>query len=314
MSIPAPPIRGVLAPVVTPFTAALAPDPARLARHCRWLLDLGCDGLAVFGTNSEANSMAAEERMDLLEAIIAAGIPAGRLMPGTGCCSITETARLSAHATRLGCAGVLALPPFYYKGVPEDGLFRHFSEVIGRVGDPRLRLYLYHIPPVAVVGIAPGLIARLLDAFPGTVAGLKDSSGDWSNTGSLIRQFGPRGFDVFAGSEVFLLRTLAAGGAGCITAGANVNPHGIAAVLRAHRQGQDAPAAQEAANQVRTALQRASSMIPALKACIAHHAADPAWRTVRPPLAELAPDEAARVVADATAAGLTMPGLREGLR
>lgn len=256
--------------------------------------------------------MAAEERMDLLEAIIGAGVPAARLMPGTGCCSITETARLSAHATRLGCAGVLVLPPFYYKGVPEDGLFRHFSEVIGRVGDTRLRLYLYHIPPVAVVGIPPGLIAGLLDAFPGTVAGLKDSSGDWSHTESLIRRFGPRGFDVFAGSEVFLLRTLVAGGAGCITAGANVNPHGIAAVLRAHRQGQDALAAQEAADRVRTALQGASSMIPALKACIAHHAADPAWHTVRPPLAELAPGEAARVVAEATAAGLTMPGLRMG--
>lgn len=258
--------------------------------------------------------MAAEERMDLLEAIIAAGVPAARLMPGTGCCSITETARLSAHATRLGCAGVLALPPFYYKGVPEDGLFRHFSEVIGRVGDTRLRLYLYHIPPVAVVGIPPGLIVRLLDAFPGAVAGLKDSSGDWNHTESLIRQFGPQGFDVFAGSEVFLLRTLAAGGAGCITAGANVNPHGIAAVLQAHRLGQDARPAQEVADRVRAALQHASSMIPALKACLAHHAMDPAWCTVRPPLTELAPDERARVVAEATAAGLTMPGLGAELR
>lgn len=305
-------LRGVLAPVVTPFQADLAPDPVRLARHCRWLLDHGCDGLAIFGTNSEANSMAADERMALLEAMVEAGIPPARLMPGTGCCSITETARLTRHAVALGCAGVLVLPPFYYKGVPDEGLYRHFSEVIQRVGSPALRLYLYHIPPVAVVGIPHALIARLLDAHPGTVAGLKDSSGDWDNTRALIERFGPRGFDVFAGSEVFLLRTLAAGGAGCITAGANVNPHGIAAVLRAHQAGQDPAQAQVAADQVRGALQRAPSMIPALKACIAHHAGDPAWRTVRPPLAGLAPGDEARVLAEVASAGLTMPGIGTG--
>jgi 4-hydroxy-tetrahydrodipicolinate synthase len=220
-------LRGVLAPVITPFHADYSPDAARFVRHCQWLLAHGCDGLAVFGTNSEANSLAASERMDLLERLVAAGVPAAKLMPGTGCCSLTETTELTAHAVKLGCAGVLTLPPFYYKGVPEEGLFRHFSEVIQRVGDARLRLYLYHIPPVAVVPITAGLVARLLDAYPQAVAGLKDSSGDWSNTKGLIESFGARGFDVFAGSEVFLLRTLRAGGAGCITAGANVNPHGI---------------------------------------------------------------------------------------
>ena len=138
-------LRGVLAPVVTPFKQDLAPDPQRLVRHCKWLLAHGCAGLAVFGTNSEANSLSADERMMLLEQLVESGVPAARLMPGTGCCSITESTRLTAHATKLGCAGVLMLPPFYYKGVPDEGLYRNFSSVIERVGDERLQVYLYHI-------------------------------------------------------------------------------------------------------------------------------------------------------------------------
>src|SRR2546421_8007819 len=130
-------IRGVLAPVVTPFNADLSPDRERFIRHCQWLLSQDC-GLAVFGTNSEANSMSAKERMGLLDTIVSAGVPTDRMMPGTGACSINEAAEVSAHATRLGVGGVLMLPPFYYKGVPEEGLFRFFSEVVQRVGDDRL--------------------------------------------------------------------------------------------------------------------------------------------------------------------------------
>src|SRR4029077_834265 len=132
-----------------------------------------------FGTNSEANSLAAEERSALLDALVAAGVDTSRMMPGTGSGSITETVRLTSRAVRHGCAGVLMLPPFYYKGVSEEGLYRHFSEVVQRVGDARLRIYLYHIPPGAVVGITPGLGERLLKAYPSAIAGMKDSSGDW---------------------------------------------------------------------------------------------------------------------------------------
>src|SRR5205085_10803888 len=107
--------RGVLAPVVTPFAEGLKPDAPRLARHCRWLLEQGV-GLAVFGTNSEANSMSMAEKLALLDELIAAGIPAARMMPGTGCCAIPDTVELTRKAVQLGCAGVLMLPPFYYKG------------------------------------------------------------------------------------------------------------------------------------------------------------------------------------------------------
>jgi 4-hydroxy-tetrahydrodipicolinate synthase len=302
-------LRGVLSPVVTPFRKDYSPDAPRFVRHCKWLLAHGCSGLAVFGTNSEANSLSAEERMTLLEQLVEGGVPAAQLMPGTGCCALTDSVRLTAHAVKLGCAGVLMLPPFYYKGVPDDGLFRNFSEVIQRVGDDRLQLYLYHIPPVAQVAITLGLIERLLKAHPKQVAGVKDSSGDWDNTKAMIDAFARQGFEVFAGSEVFLLKNMRAGGVGCITAGANVNPHGIDKVYRAW-QSADAEKLQAGIDSVRKILQSQVSMIPALKAAIAHYAQDADWMTVRPPLVELTVEQRATMVSDLLAAGFDMPGIR----
>jgi 4-hydroxy-tetrahydrodipicolinate synthase len=302
-------LRGVLAPVVTPFRKDYAPDAQRFVRHCKWLLEHGCAGLAVFGTNSEANSLSADERMTLLEQLVEAGVPASKLMPGTGCSALTDSVRLTGHAVKLGCAGVLMLPPFYYKGVPDEGLFRNFSEVIQRVGDDRLQLYLYHIPPVAQVPITLPLIEMLLEAYPKTVAGVKDSSGDWNNTKAMIDAFAKRGFEVFAGSEVFLLKNMRAGGVGCITAGANVNPHGIDKVYRAW-QSADAEKLQAEIDRVRQILQSQVSMIPALKAAIAHYAQDADWMTVRPPLVELTVEQRATMVSDLLAAGFDMPGLR----
>src|SRR6266487_3953212 len=184
-------IRGVLAPVVTPFKSDLSPDSQRLIAHCRWLLSQNC-GLAVFGTNSEANSLSMEERAMLLEELVAAGVDPSRMMPGTGCCSITETVKLPAQAVEHSCAGVLMLPPFYYKDISEEGLYRYFSEVVQRVGDARLKIYLYHIPPVAVGGITTRLVERLLGAYPNAIAGMKDSSGDWNNTRMFLDAFAVR--------------------------------------------------------------------------------------------------------------------------
>ena len=155
-------IEGVLSPVVTPFKRDYAPDTERFVRHCRWLLKNGCAGLAVFGTNSEANSMSVAEKRALLEGLVAGGVPASALMPGTGHSALSDSIELTRAAVKLGCAGVLMLPPFYYKGVSDEGLYRNFAEVIERVGDDRLQLYLYHIPPVSQVPISLELIDRLL--------------------------------------------------------------------------------------------------------------------------------------------------------
>src|SRR6266853_5430867 len=215
------PFAGVLVPVLTPFTRSGEPDAGRFIAFCRWLLDQGADGLAIFGTTSEANSMAASERMELLDRLIASGIPAAKLMPGAGACSMTEAATLIRHAVGHGVGGVLMLPPFYYKGMDDDGLFAFFAGVIDRVGSSALRVFLYHIPPQTVLGLSLDLVGRLIEAYPETVVGLKDSSGDWNNTAALLERF--PGFAVFPGSEVFLLDGLRKGGAGCITASGHVN-------------------------------------------------------------------------------------------
>ena len=151
---------GVLAPVVTPFDETLAPDAAKLAAQCHWLIAQGA-GLAVFGTNSEANSLSVDEKIELLDRLVEADVPPESLMPGTGCCALTDSVRLTAHAATLGCGGVLMLPPFYYKGVSDDGLYRNYAEVIERVGSDRLCIYLYHIPPIAQVGLSVELSIEL---------------------------------------------------------------------------------------------------------------------------------------------------------
>ncbi len=299
-------IRGVLSPVVTPFGKDLVPDAGRFIAHCRWLLSQHC-GLAVFGTNSEANSLSVNERIALLDALLAADVDPSRMMPGTGCCALTDTVRLTEHAVKAGCAGVLMLPPFYYKDVSEDGLYRSFAEVVERVGDARLRIYLYHIPPVAVVGITTGLVERLLKKYPSSIAGMKDSSGDWTNTRKYLDAFAKSGFDVFAGSESFLLANMKAGGAGCISATANVNPAAIAKLYREWKKS-DADLQQEALNAVRKTVGQ-YVMIPALKQVIAYYANDPAWVTVRPPLVELTAAQAKNVIDGLKKLNFEMPGL-----
>jgi 4-hydroxy-tetrahydrodipicolinate synthase len=299
-------IRGLLAPVVTPFGKDLSPDAGRFIAHCRWLATQNC-GLAVFGTNSEANSLSTNERIALLDALLAADVDPSRMMPGTGCCALTDTVRLTEHAVKAGCAGVLMLPPFYYKDVSEDGLYRSFSEVIERVGDARLRVYLYHIPPVAVVGITTGLVERLLKKYPTAIAGMKDSSGDWNNTRTFLDAFAKGGFDVFAGSESFLLANMKSGGAGCISATANVNPAAIDKLYRDWRKP-DADLQQEALNVVRKTVGQ-YVMIPALKSVIAHYAKDPEWSAVRPPLTELTAAQAKSVIDGLRRLGFDMPGL-----
>jgi 4-hydroxy-tetrahydrodipicolinate synthase len=299
-------LRGVLSPVVTPFTNDLAADPKRFVQHCRWLLDKGV-GLAVFGTNSEGNSLSVAERRHLLDALLTAGVDPARLMPGTGCCAFPDTVELTRHAVSAGCAGVLMLPPFYYKNQSDAGLFRAFSEVIQRVGDTRLRVYLYHIPPVAQVPLSLSLIERLLQEYPGAIAGIKDSSGDWSNTEAMLQRFQSDSFDVFCGSEVFLLQTLRSGGAGCITATGNVNPAAIVDLDKTWRE----PGAEEKQAEL-TATRRVFEVLPmiaSMKAAIAWQRDDEEWRNVRPPLMNAPDDKAARLREALAGRGFTMPDI-----
>jgi 4-hydroxy-tetrahydrodipicolinate synthase len=284
MSTPTPGLRGVLSPVLTPFNADRTPSPARFVKHCQWLLRQDV-GLAVFGTNSEANSLSVGEKRALLDTLLDAGLPPARIMPGTGACALPDAVELTRHAVQSGCAGVLMLPPFFYKGVSDEGLFRGFAEVIERVADARLRVYLYHIPPVSQIGLSFTLIERLLARYPGVIAGVKDSAGDWNHTAALLKTFQSDTFDVFAGTETLLLSTLQRGGAGCITATGNVNARAIVHLARTWRDA-NAAAQQQRLNETRAIFQR-YPIIAAMKAAIAWQSGDAQWAAVRPPLIEL---------------------------
>ena len=228
------------------------------------------------------------------------------MMPGTGCCALTDSVRMTAHAAKLGCGGTLMLPPFYYKGVSDDGLYASYAEIIQRVGNDALQIYLYHSPPIAQVGLSVDLIDRLVKDFPDTVVGIKDSSGDWENTKSMLdRQWDD--FRVFVGSESFLLANMRNGGAGCISATANINPAAIDHLYQTWEAG-DADDQQAALNDVRDTVMQ-FPMIPALKSTVAEFSGDDAWRTVRPPLVQLGADDSATLATTLKDSGFEMPGL-----
>lgn len=304
--------RGVWVPALTPFNDDLSVNQAAFVHHCVWLLEQGADGLAVFGTTSEANSLSLAERKALLEALLAAGIAPERLMPGVGCTALPDTLALGRHALEQGCRAVLMLPPFYYKGVSDAGLQAAFSWVIEQAASQALRVFLYHIPPVAQVPLSPSLVAALRDAHPGRIAGVKDSGGDWAHTRALLARFPD--LAIFAGSERFLLDTLRQGGAGCITASGNVNPGGIRLVYQ-HWRGADSAkvdALQDRATAFRDLLE-GFAMIPALKALCAWHYGDDLWCNVRPPLMPLTEPERAQLRQKTDRFGFSMSDSRESM-
>ena len=274
---------GVLVPVLTPFGEELRPEPGLYIAFCRSLLEQGAGGLAVFGTTSEANSMTIAERRGLLAALVEGGIEPKRLMPGTGASAIPDAVELTRDAVEAGAGGVLLLPPFYYKAPPEDGVFAYFSEVIERVGDRRLKVFLYHIPQISGVPVTREIVARLVDRYGATIAGLKDSSGDWSNTATLLNRF-PQ-LSIFPGSERFLMQGLAAGAPGCISATANYDAGLISEVIKTA----DGPERERLARRmvaIRSAFEK-HPVIPALKFMQARRGGNPVWRAVRPPLRPL---------------------------
>lgn len=280
------PLTGLWPPVSTPFADDGSVAYGKLVKHSQALLDDGATGLAILGTTSEANSLTLDERRRAIDAHVEGGIPAHRLLPGTGACAVDDVVALSRHAGEIGAAAVLLLPPFYYKGVSDEGLFRFVAQVIERCGANVPRIMLYHIPPMAAVGWSHALIARLLEAFPGVIAGMKDSSGDAEHTMRTIDAFPD--FAVFPGAEIYLLSALQRGARGCISATANVNARGIVNLI-AKYQTPEAPRLQEQLNAVRVAIQ-SRGLVPASKAVLAARYKDDSWRNVRPPLVELAED------------------------
>jgi len=286
-------IRGVIAPILTPFNDDLSIATDLYVEHAQWLLDQGCAGLAPFGTTGEALSVGIDERIEAIRALVDGGIDPSVLIPGTGLSNVTDTARLSRACLHMGCAAVMTLPPFYYKAVSEDGLYRYFTALLGVIGE-HARIVLYHIPPVAIVGISVTLARRLHTEFPANFVGIKDSSGDWDNTRAL---FGIDGLTVYPGSELPLIEALELGGPGCISATANTNAALIATVVRQFDAG-DRDAALRTHGLVRAIrlVMQDAAPIPAQKQLLAMATADARWATVRPPLMAM-PEAAGRELA-----------------
>lgn len=288
--------RGVFCAALTPLTADLAPDHARFVAHCRWLLDEGCDGIALLGTTGEANSFSLGERQGLLEAAVAGGIAPERLLPGTGVAALTETVALTRHALSLGVATVVMLPPFYYKGVSEDGLFAAYAEVVERVADARLRIVLYHIPQMSAVPITVPLIERLRARYPGVFIGIKDSAGELAHMEALVERF--PGLAVLAGADPLMLPLLQKGGAGCITATSNLVAADLAFVFRHFDDPARAAQVEAAQARIVAARNRASrfAQMASLKVLLAARTGDDGWRRLRPPLLPLTEQEAAALL------------------
>jgi 4-hydroxy-tetrahydrodipicolinate synthase len=281
-------IRGVIAPILTPFNDNMSVATDLYVAHARRLFEQGCAGIAPFGTTGEALSVGIDERIAAIRTLIEGGISPSRMIPGTGLSNVADTARLSRACLDMGCAGVMTLPPFYFKAVSEDGLYRHFAQLIDTIGSDA-RIYLYHIPPIAIVGIPPSLAARLRADFPEQIVGIKDSSGDWDNTKSLLAI---DDLIVYPGSELPLLDALEFGAPGCITATANTNARDIANVVSFYDQGKldAARTLHETVKQFRMIVQDYAP-IPAQKRLLAMSTGDARWANVRPPLTAMLEEE-----------------------
>ncbi len=276
---------GLIAPNLTPFNADFSIDTARYIEHAQFLLAAGCVGLAPFGTTGEALSVGIDERIATLQAVVDAGVDPARLMPGTGLTNLADTARLTTACMDLGCAGVMVLPPFYFKNVPDEGLYAYIAGLIETVDRNDLKICLYHIPPVAVVGFPLALVARLRSAFPEQIVAIKDSSGDWSNVEAL---FGVDGLAVYPGTELFVIEAMKRGAPGCISALANINSRAIADVIEAFAAGRldEAETLQTPVAELRQLVQQYAP-INAQKRLLALETGDASWAIVRPPLVPL---------------------------
>ena len=295
-------MKGIYAAVATPCDPQGRISVERYTRHARWLLRQGCHGLGVFGTTSETNCYSVAERKEALEAYIAAGLEPERMILGVGCCARSDTVALAEHALSLGVTRLLVLPPFFYKNNTDAGLIRAFAEVIDTIADDRLALYFYHFPQVSGVPVTKGVIAALRERYPNTIKGLKDSSGDWNHTRDLIESF--PGFEVFSGADDHLLRNLEAGGAGTISAAANLSCAASREVFEAFEAGnrQEAEAGMKLVTAVRMALS-ARPLVPAIKHVIADGHHDEVWENIRAPLVPLDAQSGAELLRDLDAAG-----------
>lgn len=294
---------GVNVAVLTAMRPDLSVDLDLMAAHSRWLLAQGANGLGVLGTTGEANSLGISERLALIEGLAERGLPTAQMLPGVGVPALTDTVVMAKRAAELGCRGALVLPPFFYKNPSEDGLFAYYSEIVQRLGGA-LKIYFYHFPAQSAVPITVSLIERLLRAYPTAFKGLKDSTGDWSNTKSYIDHFAAEGFEVYSGDDSHLLQNLQAGGAGTISAASNVTA-ATNAMVYGNWDNPKAAAAQRDLAAMRTAVS-GPTLIPGLKSLVARHTGNATWENIRPPHVKLTAEQKAKLFTTFDACGVQL--------
>ena len=282
-------IKGLIAPILSPFDNDLKFNQNMYNDLAHDLLENGCSGLAPFGTTGEALSLSNKERMNALEGLLNSGIKADQLIPGTGLCNFPDTVMISKHALDLGCHGVMTLPPFYFKGMSDEGLFDYFEKLIEEINHSKLKIFLYHIPQVSGVGLSIDLVSKLKKSYPDIVVGIKDSSGNWENTKSLL---GIDDLVVYPGAELPVIEAIKLGAPGCISATANLNGGDISKVINfCHdNEWEKAEDLHKKVTKVRLLFQDYAP-IPAQKGLLAKKTKIGEWLNVRPPLKSINNDK-----------------------
>ncbi len=283
--------EGVFAASVTPLKKDFSIDHEALLNHCIWLLANGNNGICFMGTTGEANSFSVSERIAALDYLVDNGFPPDKLLVGTGCCALPDTIQLTKNATSKGVGGVLMLPPFYYKGISDDGLMNYFIRVIEGVDDPNLKIYLYHFPKMTGIPFSISFVKNIVSSHPDTVVGMKDSSGDRSNMEAICT--GIPGFKLYSGTEKYFLDVLRAGGAGVISATTNLTG-AMAAQVYTHRNDDKADELQAKLTEARLAFEGAS-FISSVKQVLAKHHQNKEWLHTRPPNENLTEEQTAEL-------------------
>ena len=273
--------RGIWPAMLTPLDEALNIDHAKLVAHAQSLLKAGCGGVTIFGTTGEGPSFSLSERKEALEQLIARGFPADRIMVSTSCAALIETTELTQHAVDLGVHGCLVLPPFFFKGVSDEGIVNGYAQVIDSVNRNNWRLYLYHIPQVIGVSLTHEVIRQLVSRYPKIIVGIKDSACDRAHSEGLAKAFMPP-LTVYVGYEPDLTIMGPLGSSGAISGLANFMPRVV------HRMvlSSTAPQTAQDAKRIDGMLQllKPHSLMPALKGVMAALNHDASWLRVRPPL------------------------------
>ncbi len=274
---------GLSCAITTPMREGGSVDLPRLVTHARHVLAQGCDSVTLFGTTGEGAALGLPARAAMMGALMGAGVdPATQVYAGVAAASLNEAVEQGRLALDAGAKGLLVAPPFYFKGVSDEGLFRWFSQLFEKLGPSVRNVILYHIPSVTAVGLSVGLIDRLKKAFPGVVTGVKDSSGDYANTEAYLKAHGE--LAILVGDERLLAKAVRNGAQGSICGVANLVPHLLRPIVY---EGKDDPTVNALVDEICS-----HPVLAAVKALVGHLHGDAGYGAMRAPLEAL--DEARR--------------------